>query len=107
MDGLSGLFSPVAGDRENFVREKEQGRTVLRNSKLGEVEKEILRAIETLKRQGETQARVLLVLDGPDLLLAATEAEALAVGDLVAELRDVSGLYFSKFPLDQGSKSSD
>ena len=106
MDGLSGLYSLVAGDGENSVREKELGRTVLRNSKLGEVEKEILRAMETLKRQGETQARVLLVLDGLDLLLAATEAEALAVGDLVAELREVSRLYSSKYLLDQGSKSS-
>ena len=77
------------------------------------VEREILRAVDAARggvvgegggddgggggagkgeeeREGEEgKARVLLVLDGLDFLLAATGATALQMGDLVGELRSV------------------
>ena len=87
MDGLSGLFTPGEG----VARVEDEGKTALKDSRLEEVEKGILSAVERLKGKGERdgKARVLLVLDGLDLLLATMEAEALAVGDLVGELREV------------------
>lgn len=84
MDGLNGLFAPVEG---SGLGEGEGG-TVLRDANLGAVDVGILNAVESVKG-GEGRARVLLVLDGLDFLLAATEAGAGAVGDLVAEVREV------------------
>lgn len=92
VDGLGELFLPGAeegkGEGRGVDRAEEMGRTVLRDSSLGGVETGILRAIERVKGR-EGKARVLLVLDGLDLLLAATEAGAEAVADLVGELREV------------------
>ena len=55
---------------------------------LAEVEKAVMEAIgskETRKEEGN----VLLVLDGLDFLLAATECEVLGVLDMLGELREV------------------
>ena len=55
---------------------------------IADVEKEIMKAIgskETLNNGGN----VILVLDGLDFLLAATECEVLGVLDMIGELREV------------------
>lgn len=87
VDGLSGLFVPGSGEGKGAARVEEGVRTVLRDSRLGEVERGILSAVERVKGQGH--GRVLLVLDGLDLLLAATEPGAQAMADMAGELRAV------------------
>ena len=55
---------------------------------IADVEKAIMKAIgskETLNDGGN----VILVLDGLDFLLAATECEVLGVLDMIGELREV------------------
>ena len=85
MDGVSALFA--AGDGV-----QEEGGVLLRDAELGAVERGVLSAVEGVKG-GEEGARVLLVLDGLDMLLAATEGGALGVGGLVADLREVRRLF--------------
>ena len=55
---------------------------------IAEVKEAVMKAIgsrETLKEEGN----VILVLDGLDFLLAATECELLGVLDMLGELREV------------------
>ena len=55
---------------------------------IAEVEKAVMKAIgskETRKEEGN----VILVLDGLDFLLAATECEVLGVLDMLGEFREV------------------
>lgn len=55
---------------------------------IADVEKEVMKAVgskETLNNGGN----VILVLDGLDFLLAATECEVLGVLDMIGELREV------------------
>ena len=55
---------------------------------IAEVKEAVMKAIgsrETLKEEGN----VILVLDGLDFLLAATECEVLGVLDMLGELREV------------------
>lgn len=92
MDGLSGLF--VSG--EGVEGRGGGGGVVLRDAGLGAVERGIRSAVEGVKG-GVARARVLLVLDGLDLLLAATAAGAVEVGDLVAELREVRRAFLPVF----------
>ena len=61
---------------------------------IAEAEKAIMKATgskEILKEDG----RVILVLDGLDLLLAATECEVLRILDMIGELREVGILFES------------
>ena len=77
MDGLSGLFgAEVLGDRG-------AGNVSMKNGAAQEVEKELMSAVGMMAKGGK---EVLLVMDGLDLLLAATGAEAKEVMDLVQEL---------------------
>ena len=59
---------------------------------IAEVEKAVMKAIrskETRKEEGD----VILVLDGLDFLLAATECEVLGVLDMLGEFREVRLLF--------------
>ena len=61
---------------------------ILRDARLEVTETEILKAIRSL-RSGKDRGRVLLVVDGLDFLLAATNASAAAIDDMIGELREV------------------
>lgn len=56
---------------------------------LMEVEKEIVKAVESAKEAMKGEGRVLLVLDGLDFLIAATACPVLDAIDTVGELREV------------------
>ena len=55
----------------------------------GNAEQNIIAAIQKLKGQEEGQVKILLVLDGLDLLLATTGATNLSICNLVGQLREV------------------
>ena len=83
MDGLSGLFLPQSGDKAELPRYGEEKVTVLKDARLEELEKTILRAVQSL------EGDVLLMIDGLDFLLAATEIEAQDLEDVLYTLREV------------------
>ena len=97
MDGLSGLFAPHNGVKTTDTALEGGGRAVLRDARLEGVERVILGAIESVNRQSKDRGKVLLVVDGLDMLLAATDTDAQAMSDMVLELREVSSFYPSLF----------
>ncbi|MCJ1337708.1 hypothetical protein MMC09_002991 [Bachmanniomyces sp. S44760] len=82
VDGLSGLFLPQSGDKAELPRYGEEKVTVLKDARLEELEKTILRAVQSL------EGDVLLMIDGLDFLLAATEIEAQDLEDVLYTLRE-------------------
>lgn len=89
VDGLSNL-SGVTG-----TSKKETGRTMLKDMNLRSVEQIILAAVESTKEAEAGSGNVVLILDGLDFLLAATNTDAGALLDTVAELREVCGTLIS------------
>ncbi|MCJ1255885.1 hypothetical protein MMC24_003703 [Lignoscripta atroalba] len=88
VDGLSGLFAPHNGVKTTDTALEGGGRAVLRDARLEGVERVILGAIESVNRQSKDRGKVLLVVDGLDMLLAATDTDAQAMSDMVLELRE-------------------
>jgi len=86
VDGLTGLFLPktsVENAREN----------ALSSSDLAEVSGEIQRTIQSLK-DANGGGKVVLVIDQPDLLLAAggDQIGAVAIGEMLMGLREVGDI---------------
>lgn len=104
MDGLTGLFSPVPSTGCPPLRGGEgEGVKVLRSGRGEDVLKEVRGVVERLVGQGgggEGNARVVLVLDQPDVVLAAIGPSGgaedgclgmgMGMGEVVASLRNVS-----------------
>ena len=91
MDGLSSLFAESGAD-PRVDRDGMQGQgqeMVLKDPKLEVVEQRLSMAIQSVTGIGAGNDRLLLVLDGIDLLLAATDTDAQSVTDMLAELRMV------------------
>lgn len=89
VDGLSRLFS--GGATANGASPVDAGGKVLSNSTLHELRKQLTDAITQL-RQKTQSSKIIMILDSPDLLLAAsgkgmTEA---ALQDLLLDIREVS-----------------
>ena len=91
MDGLSSLFreneAALRADREGFQGQMRE--TVLKDSKLEAVEKSLQAVIQSVTRREAAGDRLLLVLDGIDFLLAASDIDTQSVTDMLAELRTV------------------
>lgn len=88
VDGLSDLFGEDGSDRRPD-RERVQGlvhETVLKDPKLAAVEKSLLAAIEAIAGGKAGSGRTMLVLDGIDFLLAATDVDAQSLTEMLAEL---------------------
>lgn len=120
MDGLTGLFSAPPSTGCSPLREGEgEGRSVkvLRSGRGEDVLKEVRGVIERLTGGsgggeggggggggGEAKTRVVLVLDQPDVVLAAMDPStaadgggggmAMGMGEVVASLRNVSAPSF-------------
>ena len=88
VDGLSGLFCP-AGFAASELGAASEGRAVLRDSHLESVYQAVRESIDKVKGQ-RPECRVLLLLDGLDLLLAATGADVESLLDVVSSLREVN-----------------
>ncbi|MCJ1448807.1 MAG: hypothetical protein MMC23_009326 [Stictis urceolatum] len=86
VDGLSGLFCP-AGFAASELGAASEGRAVLRDSHLESVYQAVRESIDKVKGQ-RPECRVLLLLDGLDLLLAATGADVESLLDVVSSLRE-------------------
>lgn len=108
-DGLSSLF------RENRLDQRpdceglhgQAQEMVLKDARLEAVEKNLLAAIQSVTGMGPGGDRLLLVLDGIDFLLAATDIGAQSVMDMLTELRMVRYLISSfnvLFPIPQRSR---
>lgn len=84
MDGLSGLFSP-----DKAAQPTAKGRRVLRGAKLPEIQRELAGAISDLHA---ADAKTVLVLDQPDLLLAASAEEltGIALRNMLLDIQEVS-----------------
>ena len=94
MDGMSGLFGQQDKPRKGNEVIATGSRVVLKNAGTGPIEEDILKAIEKINDEPKGRSRVLLMVDGLDLLLAATEASAIAVGDMLLNLREASPVLF-------------
>lgn len=88
VDGLSGLFLP-----KQQRPALDPGETVLSNPGLTQVSKAILEAIQRVKGPSGAKGNVLLVIDQPDLLLAAggDQVGPVDLEGMLAGLREVSG----------------
>ena len=88
VDGLSELF--ISKVEPGYARsKKETGRIVLRDPRIEALEKNILAAVNSLGGGRATAKRVLLILDGLDLVLAATGVDMQTMTDMLTELREV------------------
>ena len=99
LDGLSALFHQDDRDQDSTRRglRGKSKRSVLTDSSIESLEKSIFTAINSLKEENQNSKRIVLVLDGLDLLLASTATDAEMMMDLLAELREVR--LFFKFYL--------
>ena len=80
-------------------RGKSKG-SVLTDTSVESLEKSIFTAIDSLKEENPNSNRIVLVLDGLDMLLAATATDAEVMIDMLAELREVR-LFPLSLPLPQ------
>ncbi len=89
VDGLSGLFLP----RQQKTNQAKVTDITLSNPSLDKVTQEIQSAAKTL-RDTQGTAKVLLVVDQLDLLLAAggEQIDAMDVGEMLMSLREVCAL---------------
>ena len=87
IDGLTGLFGDYIKG-EGGLHTGKKGAERLGDAGLESIEKVVGRYIGTVDLQSEN--RTLLMLDGLDILLAATETDAQALTDVVNEWREVS-----------------
>ena len=87
MDGLSGLFLPQ--QQKSAIKPAEQ---IISNPSISVASGLISSSIQALKGTLGSKGKVFLVVDQPDLLLAATgdKAGAPYLGDMLLALRDVS-----------------
>ncbi|MCJ1452267.1 hypothetical protein MMC28_002609 [Mycoblastus sanguinarius] len=84
---LVGFYEGIDFHRVHFV-DGLSGALGLGRCGLADVEKEVLQAVESANAVSRGRRRVLLVLDGLDFLLAATECEVQEMTDMVGEFRD-------------------
>lgn len=91
IDGLGGLFSDPKAPAAQPATSGSPGSRVLANPTLAELRKQVLEAVTSLQHQG-LGSKLVLVLDSPDLLLAAS-GETLtgaALQDVLLDVREVS-----------------
>lgn len=91
VDGLSRLFSDPKAPAAQPVTSGSPGSRVLASPTLAELRKQVLEAVTSLQHQGPG-SKIVLVLDSPDLLLAAS-GEAVtgaALQDVLLDVREVS-----------------
>lgn len=85
MDGLSGLFLPAQEKASVKTTEKN-----ITNPGLPAVSGLISNSIQSLKTSPSSEEKVLLVIDQPDLLLAAVgDVGPTNLGDMLLGLREV------------------
>ncbi|KAL5604378.1 hypothetical protein BROUX41_002350 [Berkeleyomyces rouxiae] len=84
VDGLTSLFiPPVAAAATGLVSAK--GRMTLTSAKLADIRRDIQAAIASVASEDKN---VVLIIDQPDLLLAATEGSAIDMQNTVLSLRE-------------------
>ena len=89
MDGLSGLYMP----KQEMSNRERIGQKVLDSADLKSVYQELLNAVSDLRAE-QAEAKVMLLIDQPDLLLAAggEQVSAPVLGELLMGLREVYNL---------------
>lgn len=85
IDGLTSLFG-ASEDISNIGYD--DGKAILRDARIQSIDKEVRHHIGT-SSEAERE-NVILMIDGLDLLLAATELDAMTLSDILADWRDVS-----------------
>jgi elongator complex protein 6 len=89
IDGLTGLFSPVAN--RSLKTSSGPGRRVLSEASSHSLRKELIQALTELQSDG-SDSDIVLILDSPDLLLAASGKELSGQGlqEVLLDAREVS-----------------
>ena len=89
MDGLSEVFGMGAASNGDSTPQI-PGRVCLRNSSIDHIESSVMRCLDTPPSDGI--GKTLLLVDGLDLLLAATSTTSLEISDMMMEWREVDAL---------------
>ena len=83
VDGLSGLFGAVG------TASKDTNCTVLRDAKIQSIERSLLAVVKSITKSPPGSEDVVLIVDGLDFFLAATDTNTESVLDMIRELREV------------------
>ena len=86
MDGLRRLFDQL----EDGEAVAERGVTVLQDASLQRIEETVMRLLSESSARPAEASKPMLIWDGLDLLLAATNISAHEIIDMVAEVQEVS-----------------
>ncbi|MCJ1359994.1 MAG: hypothetical protein MMC33_009997 [Icmadophila ericetorum] len=82
VDGLSGLFGAVG------TASKDTNCTVLRDAKIQSIERSLLAVVKSITKSPPGSEDVVLIVDGLDFFLAATDTNTESVLDMIRELRE-------------------